>query len=100
MRDIIDVYIVKSNFFWKTVKLFFSEKEIFSENFFTIDSFSKSTLIDRSRIRLDSAHLNLRQQTTVPNKHFQNVEVIELHIGCARVGLFGSHNSSNNNKWV
>ncbi len=61
MRDIIDAYIVKSNFFWKTVKFFFSEKEIFSENFFTTDSFSKSTLIDRSRIRLDAAHLDLRQ---------------------------------------
>ncbi len=69
MRDIIDVYIVKSNFFWQTVKLFFSEKKIFSENFFTTDSFSKSTLIDRTRIRLDSAHLNLRQETTVANKH-------------------------------
>ncbi len=86
----MDVYIVNSNFIWKTLKFSFSEKEIFSENFFIIDSFSKRTLIGWSLIRIDFAHLNLRQEIAVPTKHCQNVEVIELHIGSARaeVGRF------------
>ncbi len=56
-------------------------KKVFPKNSSLLVVFQKSTLINRSRVRLDSAHLNLCQETGVAAKHFQNVEVMELHIG-------------------